>query len=179
MMAALGRRSSTNHPSSSTWTVTSRSRNLWMWHPGSTRQCCLPSARLMPKLCRTLQQTMSQLQIIPRIQLQFPAATCSTWAAGAMGLRELWDPHGIPTWKREHHGFVFKQIIAQAAAFPSVVSVNCWRWPWRGREAVVPFAPCWEEGGELGEHAGGPLWTLGMWKAFCRALYLGKRQLLD
>ncbi|XP_038013060.1 arylsulfatase G isoform X3 [Motacilla alba alba] len=121
VMAAPGRRSDTNHPSFSTWTVTSRSRSLWMWPPGSTRQCCLPSAGLMPKLCRTLQQTMSRLQIIPRIQLQFPAATCSTWAAGATGLTE---PHGIPTRKGEHPGFVFKQIIAQAAPFPRVVSVN-------------------------------------------------------
>uniref|UniRef100_A0A803WAZ6 Arylsulfatase G n=1 Tax=Ficedula albicollis TaxID=59894 RepID=A0A803WAZ6_FICAL len=118
VMAALGRRSGTNHPSFSTWTVTSRSRSLWMWHPGSTRQCCLPSAGLMPKLCRTLQQTMSRLQIIPRTQLQFPAATCSTWAAAATG------PHRIPTWKTEHQGFAFKQIIAQAAPFPSGVSVS-------------------------------------------------------
>lgn len=125
VMAAWGRRSGTTHPSSSTWTGTSRSRSLWMWHPGSTRQCCLPSAGLMPKLCRTLQQTMSQLQIIPRIQLQFPAATCSTWAAAATG------PHRSPMWKREHHGFVFKQIIAQAAPFPSVVSVNCRLEGWR------------------------------------------------
>lgn len=121
-MAALGRRSGTTHPSFSTWTATSRSRSLWMWPPGSTRQCCLPSAGLMPKPCRTLQQTMSQLQIIPRIQLQFPAATCSTWAAGAT---EPTEPSGIPTWKAEHPGFVFKQIIAQAAPFPRVVSVNC------------------------------------------------------
>lgn len=31
---------------------------------------------------------------------------------------------------------------------------------------MVPFAPCWEEGGELGvglgEHTEGPLWTLDM-----------------
>lgn len=50
-------------------------------------------------------------------------------------------------------------------------------------EAVVPFALCWEEGGELdvglGEHTEGSLWTLGIWKAFCWDLYLGKRQLLD
>ncbi|XP_064584522.1 arylsulfatase G isoform X1 [Zonotrichia leucophrys gambelii] len=118
VMAALGRHSSTTHPSFSTWPVTSRSRSLWMWPPGSTRQCCLPSAGLMPKPCRTLQQTMSRLQIIPRIQLQFPAATCSTWAAGATG------PRGIPMWKAQHPGFVFKQIIAQAAPFPRVVSVK-------------------------------------------------------
>lgn len=44
---------------------------------------------------------------------------------------------------------------------------------------MVPYALCWEEGGELGEHIEGPLWALGMWKGFYRALYLGKRQLLD
>ncbi|XP_061866450.1 arylsulfatase G isoform X2 [Colius striatus] len=64
-MAASGRPSSTSPPSFSTWIVTCRSRSLWTWPPESTRQCCLPSAGLTPRLCRTWPQTTSRWPITP------------------------------------------------------------------------------------------------------------------
>lgn len=122
-MGALGQLSTTSHPSFSIWIVISRSRSLWTWHPESIRQCCLQSAGLTPKLWRTSQRTTSRLQITPKTRQQPPAATHSMWPADAKrpGLTQ-------PCWtvarKGEQRGFVFKQIIAQAAPFPSLVSVN-------------------------------------------------------
>lgn len=154
-MGASGQLSITSHPSFSIWLVISRSRSLWTWHPESIRQCYLQSAGLTPKLWRTSQQTTSRLQIIPKTRPRPPAATRSTWPADAKR-PGLTQPCRTVARKEEQHGFVFKQIIAQAAPFPSLVSVNvtvvgCWLqaggWPRRrGMEAAVPFAPCYEAG---------------------------------
>ncbi|PKK25485.1 arylsulfatase G, partial [Columba livia] len=122
-MAASGQLSTTSHPSFSIWLVTSRSRSLWMWHPESTRLCCLPSAGLTPRLWRTSPQTMSPLPITPKTQLPPPVVTPSTWPAGATSLG-----HTQPSWsitrEEEQHGFVFKQISTQAAPVPGLVCVN-------------------------------------------------------
>lgn len=122
-MEALGQKSITDHRSFSTWIAISRSRSLWTWHPGSIKQCCLQSAGLMPRPWRILQQTTSRLQTTPRTQQQCPAAAQSMWPADATH-PHLTQPRWTSTRTEEQHGFVCKQIIAQAVPFPVLVSVN-------------------------------------------------------
>lgn len=150
MMEALGQKSIIGHRSFSTWIAISRSRSLWTWHPGSIRQCCLQSAGLTPRPWRILQQTTPQLQTTPRTRQQCPAAAHSTWPADAMHLH-LTQPRWTSTRTEEQHGFVCKQIIAQAAPFPILVSVNgaavragCRLEVGRGAgmEAAAPHALC-------------------------------------